>query len=84
MITRDLHYPIDLTFCSTLSSDHLPVLIDTRCRSSFHNPPDGPDVRRTDWANFQEHLEAKIPLNPELLNSMDIDACVGNFSNVIL
>ena len=84
VITRDLHSPIDLTFCSALSSDHLPVLIDTTCGSSFHNPPDGPDVRRTDWANFQEHLEAKIPLNLELLNSMDIDAYVGNFSNVIL
>ena len=39
---------------------------------------------RTDWANFQAHLEAKVPLNPEFLNSMDIDACVGKFSGAIL
>ncbi len=83
VITRDLHSPTDLTSCSALSSDHLPVLIDTRCRPSFHCPPDRPDVRRTDWANFQAHLEAKIPLNPELLNSMDIDTCVGNFSGCL-
>ena len=38
----------------------------------------------TDWAKFQAHPEAKIPLNPELLNSMDIDTCVGNFSGAVL
>ena len=48
VITRDLHSPIDLTSCSALSSDHLPVLIDTRSRPSLHCPPDRPDVRRTD------------------------------------
>jgi hypothetical protein len=30
VITRDLHSPICLTSCSALSSDHLPVLIDSR------------------------------------------------------
>jgi hypothetical protein len=84
VITRDLHSPIDRTSCSALSSDQLPVLIDTRCRSSFHSPPDRPDVKRTDWANFQAELEAKIPHNPELIKSMDIDTCVGNLSSAIL
>ena len=84
VITRDFQSPIGLTSCSALSSDHLPVIIDTGCRSSFHCPPDQPDVRRTDWGNFQAQLEAKIPLNPELLNSMDIEACVGSFSCAIL
>ena len=83
VITRDLQSLIDLTSCSPLSSDHLPVFIDTRCRSSFRCPPDRPDVRCTDWANFQAQLEAKIPHNPEFLNSMDIEECVGNFSGAI-
>ena len=48
VITRDLQSPIDLTSCSALSSDYLPLFIDTRCRSSFHCPPDCPYVRRTD------------------------------------
>ena len=73
-----------LTSCSALSSDHLPVLIDTMCRSSFQHPPDRPDVRRTDWANFQTHLETEIPFNPELHTSMDNDTCVENFSGAIL
>ena len=54
------------------------------CRSSFQHPPDRPDVRSTDWAKFQTHLEAEIPFNPELHNSMDIDTCVENFSGAIL
>ena len=35
-------------------------------------------------ANFQTHLEAEIPFNPELHNRLDIDACVENFSGAIL
>ena len=59
-------HPQWLTSCSTLSSDHPPVLIDTGCRSSFHHPPNRSNVMRTDWATFQTHLEAEIPLKPEL------------------
>ena len=54
------------------------------CRSSFQHPQDRPDVRRTDWAKFQTHLETEIPFNPELHNSLDIDTCVENFSGAIL
>jgi hypothetical protein len=54
------------------------------CRSSFQNPPDRPDFRRTDWANFQTHLEDQIPFNPELHNEMDIDMFVENFSGAVL
>ena len=35
-------------------------------------------------AKFQTHLEAEIPFNPELHNSMDIDTCVENFSGAML
>jgi hypothetical protein len=48
VITKELSFPVYLTSCSALSSYHLPVLIDTACRSSFHLPPDRPDFRRTD------------------------------------
>ena len=57
-------------------------LIYIMCRPSFV-------AHRTDLtsglltANFQSHLEYKIPLSPELLNSMDIEAWVGNFSSSI-
>jgi hypothetical protein len=83
VITRNLTSPVYLTSCCALSSDHLPVLIDTTCRSSFL-PPHRPDFRRTDWANFQTHLEDQIPSDPELHSGMAIDACVGEFSGVVL
>jgi hypothetical protein len=84
VMTRELHSPVLLALCSALSSDHLPVLIDIMCRSSFHNPSARPDFRRTDWAKFQTHLEAETPLSPELNNGMAIDTCVENVSAAVL
>jgi hypothetical protein len=84
VVTRDLPFSVALTSCSVLSSDHLPVLINTGCLSTFHHPPDRPDVRRTDWAKFQTHLEVQILIKPELHNGKDIDACVQNLSGAIL
>jgi hypothetical protein len=84
VITRDLPSSMALASCSALSSDHLPVLIHNGCRSSFHHhPPDRPNVRHTDWAKVQTHLESEIPLIPELHNK-DIDSCVENLSGAIL
>ena len=39
-VSKDVPLHVYLTSCCVLSSDHLPVLIDTACRSSFHHPPD--------------------------------------------
>ena len=78
-MTKNLSFPVYLTSCSALSSDHLPVLIDTSCRSSFHHPPVRPD-----WANFQTQLEELIPFDPQLHNEMAIDTCVENFSGAVL
>ena len=84
MITKKLSTPVYLTSCSALSSDHLPAFIDTMCHSSFHHPPVRFDFRRTDWANFQTHLEDQIPFDPELNNEMANDTWVENFSCAIL
>ena len=81
---KDLPLPVYLTYCSALSSDHLPVLIDTACRSSFQHPRDRPDFRRTVWANFHTHLESQIPFDPELHKGMAIDRCVENSSGAVL
>ena len=76
VITKKLSSPVYLTSCSALSLDHLPVLIDTACRSSFQHPPDRSDFRFTDWAKLQTHLKDQIPFNRELHNEMAIDKCV--------
>ena len=38
VITKDLPSLVHLTSCSSLSSDHLPLIVDTMCRSSFLHP----------------------------------------------
>ena len=73
-----------MTSCSAVSSDNLPVLIDTACRSSFHNSPDSPDFRRTDSSNFQTHLDEIIPFDPELHNKVAIGTCVEDCPSAVL
>ena len=52
--------------------------------SSFLHALDRPDLRPTDSAKFQVCLEEEIPINPDLLNSVTIDACVENlFGDVV-
>jgi hypothetical protein len=82
VLTKNL--TLYLTSCSALSSDHLPVLIDTACCSFFLRLTDRPDFRRADWANIQTYLEDQIPFDPELLNGMAIDTCVRNISGAVL
>jgi hypothetical protein len=83
-VTKKLPFPIFLTSCSALSSDHLPVLIVTACRSSFRHPPDRPNFRFIEWANFQTYLKDQIPFDPILHNGMAMDTCVENFSGDVL
>jgi hypothetical protein len=82
-VTKTLPTPVNLTACSALSSDHLPTLIDTRCRSSFLNPPDRPDFKRTDWSKFQACLHNVIPFNTETADEAGIDTCVGSLNSAI-
>jgi hypothetical protein len=82
--TKNLTFPVYLTSCSALNSDHLLGVFDTTCRSSFQNPPYRPDFRRTGWPNFQTHLEDQIPFDPELHDGIAIDTCVENFSGAVL
>jgi hypothetical protein len=84
VITKDLTFPMYLTACSALSSDHLPVLFDKTCRSSFPNLPARPDYRRTDWVKFQASLEERLPSPALLPNEGKIDTCVEEMSSAIL
>jgi len=84
VITKKLTSPVHLTSCSALISDHLPVVTDTTCLSSFQHPRDRPDFGRTDWAKFQTHLEDQITFGPELHVWIGIDTCVENFFGDVL
>jgi hypothetical protein len=84
VITTVLPSCVALASCSALSSDHLPVLIDTGCRSTFHNRPEQSNVKHTYWANCHTQLVAQIPLIPKLHNGKDIVSCVEDLSGAIL
>ena len=83
VLNINLATPVYLTTCSALSSDNLPVLIDTRCRSSFLNIPDRPDFRRTDWVKFEACLEDRLRSTRKLRNGVEIDTCVEDVSSAI-
>jgi hypothetical protein len=61
---KDFVLPVHLTVCSALSSDLLPILIDTTCRLFFQNLLDSPDATRMDWAAFQACIDERLPGNP--------------------
>jgi hypothetical protein len=84
VIVKDFVLPVHLTVCHTLSSDHhLPVLIDTNCRASFHDPLYRSDFTRTDWAIFQASFEARLPKNPIVHDEEAIDKSVEKMNSAI-
>jgi hypothetical protein len=82
-VPKSLPTPVHLTACSALSSDHLHILIDTRCRLSFFNLPNGPDFNRTDWSKFQACLDNNIPFISETTDEADIHTSVENLTSAI-
>jgi hypothetical protein len=83
VIAKNLVLPLHLTTCSALSSDHLPVLKDRQCRSSFPVPPDRLNPRKTDWPKLQTCLEVGLPSSPDLTNEVAIDACFKELYSAI-
>jgi hypothetical protein len=81
VLTKNLVTPVSLTVCSALRSDHLPVLIDTACRSTFVTLPYRPDFERSDQTRFQDCLEDKLPFNPELYDKEAVDTYVRDLSS---
>jgi hypothetical protein len=63
VITRHLPSSVHLTWCSALSSDHLPVVIDTVCRSSFQHQRLRLDFRLTDLTNSWRTWKPKFRSN---------------------
>jgi hypothetical protein len=74
----------NLTTCWALRSDHVSVLISTKCCSSFLKLPDLSQIRRTDWVKFQVYLEDRLPSTTKLRKEMEIGTCVEELSSVIV
>jgi len=72
----------DFVFCTNLwppPGAHWPCV-----SLIFHHPPNRPDFRPTDWANFQTLLADPIPFDSKLHKEMTIDTYVYNLSGVVL
>jgi hypothetical protein len=83
VVAKDFVLPAYLTVCPALSSDHLPVLIDTTCRTSFQRLLNRPDFKRVDWEAYQACLEDRLPGNPVINEDESIDKCVEELSSAI-
>jgi hypothetical protein len=83
VVVKDFVLPVHLTVFSSLSSDHLPILIDTTCRSSFQNLLDRPDFTRMDWAALQACLDDKLPGNPVVNDEEAIEKCLEELTSAI-
>jgi hypothetical protein len=75
VVVKDFVIPVHLTVCRALSSDHLPVLMDITCRTSFRNLLDRPDIKRMDWVAYQAGLEGRLPGDPTVIDEEAIDKC---------
>jgi hypothetical protein len=84
VITKVLTFPVYLTSCGAIRSDHLPVLMDTTFRSSFRKLPAGPDYRRTDCVKIQASLKERLPPTPLLPNEGEVDKSMEEMSSEIL
>ena len=72
----------DVLLCTKLGP---PPGTHRHCVSLILSTPSGSsDFRRSDWDNFQTHLEDQISFDPELHNGMVIESCVENFSGAVL
>jgi hypothetical protein len=82
-VVKDFVLPVYLTVWAALSSDHLPILYDTSCQSSFQNLPDRPHFTRMYWAPFQACLEHRLPGNPVVVDEEAIDKCLEELTSAI-
>jgi hypothetical protein len=83
VIVKDFVQPVHLSVCSALSSDHLPILIDTICRTSFQNLLDRHDFPRMEWGAIQAWLEDRFLGNPEANGEGEVNKCVEELTSVI-
>jgi hypothetical protein len=80
LLTKYTFISVWQSTCSLLSLDHLPVLIDTKCRLFFVKLPGLPDFRRTD-ARPAWKMDFRPTGNSD---DVAIDMCVEKLSSDLL
>nr|CAD7424541.1 unnamed protein product [Timema monikensis] len=62
-----------LTFLADLDSDHNPVLVNLGRAVSLIDPPEKPDLKRTDWDRFTNVLREMLGPTSTIRTAADID-----------
>jgi hypothetical protein len=83
VVVKNFNLPVHPTVCSALISDHLPVLMDTSCRSSVQNLPDRPDFMRMDRAASEACLKNRFQCDPIVIDEEVMDKCVEGLTSDI-
>lgn len=80
------HFDTECFIGTTITSDHLPLLV----KANFHPPPPPPprfalrkDFANADWEAFSQMVKNNIPRNPQLQTPQDLDTVVEEVTNVI-
>ena len=83
VVVKDFVLPVNLTVCSTLRSDHFPVTLDLRGRSSFKGPSRPAKLETSRLDSLPGPLVRLIERNPRVDSVEDIDARLDELTNFI-
>ena len=83
-ITRNLGlHSTQVTTLADLSSDHIPILLETSIAPirRFNQPP--LTTKLTDWEHYRSFLESKILLHQRIKSTTDLDRATAEFASLL-
>nr|CAD7198333.1 unnamed protein product [Timema douglasi] len=73
VVSRGIRRRLVLKSLAELDSDHNPVLVNLGCAVSFIDPPEKPNLKRTDWDRFANVLRERLGPTPTFRTAAEID-----------
>nr|CAD7434834.1 unnamed protein product [Timema monikensis] len=73
VVSRGIRRRLVLKSLAELDSDHNPVLVNLGRAVSFIDPPEKPDLKRTDWDRFTNVLRERLGPTPTFRTAAEID-----------
>nr|CAD7437709.1 unnamed protein product [Timema bartmani] len=81
--TEGIRRRLVLKSLAELDSDHNPVLVNLGRAVSFIDPPEKPDLKRTDWDRFTNVLRERLGPTPTFRTAAEIDRGAEFITSVI-
>nr|CAD7411082.1 unnamed protein product [Timema poppensis] len=73
VVSRGIRRRLVLKSLAELDSDHSPVLVNLGRAVSFIDPPEKPNLKRTDWDRFANVLRERLGPTPTFRTAAEID-----------